>query len=108
MRCPRCGYEFTPNPVTTKILLRTLEANLREGPVPARVYKDITTSGCYLIRLVSNGSIIRFVPDGSKSGRYILTPIGLKRLVARGLVPPEKEQEYERILRRLIEEWVPT
>jgi hypothetical protein len=105
MRCPNCGYEFSRSTTSTQTLMKALEVNIAQGPAPRSVL--YTEGGTILSRLEANGALVGF-KGGSRARHFIVTPIGLRRLVARGLVPPEKEQEYERILRRLIEEWVPT
>jgi len=107
MKCPRCGYVFYTNPLATKTLLRTLEVNLKQGPAPRSAYRDFMKTGIVLTRLVANNLLVCFRDDKQKRF-FILTPSGLHKLIERGLVPLEKEQEYRQILKRLIEEWVPT
>jgi len=109
MKCPRCGYVFYTNPLATKTLLRTLEVNLKQGPAPRSAYRDfMPQTGIVLTRLVANNLLVCFRDDDKQKRFFILTPSGLYKLIERGLVPPEKEQEYKQILKRLIEEWVPT
>jgi hypothetical protein len=107
MRCPNCGYEFSRSTTSTQTLMKALEVNIAQGPAPSSILYRITRGGTITSRLEANEALVSF-KEGSRTRYFIVTPIGLRRLVARGLVPPEKEQEYERILRRLIEEWVPT
>jgi len=106
MKCPNCGYEFSRNTTSTQMLMKALEINVASGPAPSFILYRITRSGTVLSRLEANNALVSF-KKGSRTRYFIVTPVGLKRLVARGLVPPEKEQEYERILKRLIEEWIP-